>query len=171
MNAGAQESCTADWLESIQVLPLNGKKTFELTRKELNFSYRHSLLQEEPLIVLSAQLRLEPGHTSKHLIEKTNQNLAHRTTTQPYHLPSCGSVFRNPEPLKAGRLIENLGLKGHRIGGAEISKIHANFIVNTANATASDVKKLITFIQKKVQIAYGLNLRPEVKRMGFESTS
>lgn len=98
---------------------------------------------------LSARFELEPGHDQNELTRLTNSNLNHRLKTQPYNQPSCGSVFRNPEPLKAGQIIEGLGLKGFRIGGAEISKIHANFIVNTHHATAKDISKLISIVQKK----------------------
>ena len=171
MNAGAQGGCTADWLESVQVIDLNGEGPFELSRQELDYAYRQSLLQEKPLIVLSARFRLDPGHDHKELNQITHKNLTHRTTTQPYQLPSCGSVFRNPEPLKAGRLIEALGLKGHRIGGAEVSPIHANFIVNIGGATAADINQMITLIQQRVQTAHGVMLHPEVKRLGFEATA
>ncbi len=167
MNAGAQGGCIADCLDSVKVISPKSNEPFELTKKELCYGYRHSRLQEEKLTVVSARLLLEPGHKKEDLALKTNMNLTHRTTTQPYHLPSCGSVFRNPEPLKAGQLIENLGLKGHRIGGAEISKLHANFIVNIDNATAKDIKNLIEFIQIKVREAHGLILQPEVKQLGF----
>ena len=171
MNAGAQGGCTADWLESVQVIDLNGEGPFELSRHELDYAYRQSLLQEKTLVVLSARFRLDPGHAHKELYKITQQNLTHRTTTQPYQLPSCGSVFRNPEPLKAGRLIEALGLKGHRIGGAEVSPIHANFIVNIGGATAADINQMITLIQQRVQMAHGVMLHPEVKRLGFEATA
>ncbi len=171
MNAGAQGGCTADWLESVQVIDLNGEGPFELSRQELDYAYRQSLLQEKALVVLSARFRLDPGHDHKELNQITQKNLTHRTTTQPYQLPSCGSVFRNPEPLKAGRLIEALGLKGHRIGGAEISPIHANFIVNIGGATAADINQMIALIQQRVQIAHGVMLHPEVKRLGFEPTA
>ncbi len=171
MNAGAQGGCTADWLESVQVLDLNGEGPFELSRQELDYAYRQSLLQEKKLVVLSARFRLDPGHDHKELNQITQQNLTHRTTTQPYQLPSCGSVFRNPEPLKAGRLIEALGLKGHRIGGAEVSPIHANFIVNIGGATAADINQMITLIQQRVEMAHGVMLHPEVKRLGFEATA
>ena len=171
MNAGAQGGCTADWLESVQVIDLNGEGPFELSRQELDYAYRQSLLQEKALVVLSARFRLDPGHDHKELNQITHKNLTHRTTTQPYQLPSCGSVFRNPEPLKAGRLIEALGLKGHRIGGAEVSSIHANFIVNIGGATAADINQMITLIQQRVQMAHGVMLHPEVKRLGFEATA
>ncbi len=168
MNAGAQGSCMAEKLESVLVLPLQGKEPFELKKDELGFAYRKSVLQEEQLIVLSARFKLEPGYDQQELTHITNQNLNHRINTQPYDLPSCGSVFRNPEHLKAGQLIEELGLKGYKIGGAEISKTHANFIVNTGNASAKDISQLIATIQKKVKEAHGLSLHTEVKRLGFE---
>ncbi len=167
MNAGAQGKSISELVETIKVLSLNEGKTFELTKNALNFSYRHSLLQKEKLIVLSARLKLEPGHEATQLTQITNNNLNRRITTQPYRYLSCGSIFRNPEPLKAGKLIESLGLKGEKIGGAEISTIHANFIVNTNNAKATDIKKLILFIQSKVKEAYGVCLHPEVQTFGF----
>ncbi len=167
MNAGAQGGCTSERLISVRVLPIGGEEPYEISQKELEFDYRYSRLQEEKLIVLSARFRLEPGHDQEELTYLTNKNLHHRTSTQPYHLPNCGSVFRNPEPQKAGFLIEKLGLKGHRMGDAEISKIHANFIVNKGNASAKDIQKLIKLIQHQVQNAHGLTLHQEVKTLGF----
>ena len=171
MNAGAQGSSTADWLQSVQVLSLQGGEPFEISKKDLQFSYRDSLLQTEKLIVLSASFLLEPGHNPQEIGHLTTKNLNKRTDTQPYHLPSCGSVFRNPEPLKAGRLIEESGLKGHRIGGAEISRMHANFIVNTGQASAKDFYNLIAFIRKRVKETHGVLLHPEVKQVGFDSNA
>ncbi len=169
MNAGAQGGCMADWIESVEVMPIDSKKkSFVLTKHQMDFGYRSSRLQKEKLVVLSVKLRLKAGNNSKQLTQKTNDNLIHRITTQPYQEASCGSVFRNPEPLKAGHLIEKLGLKGHRIGGAEISKIHANFIINKGDASASDICKLIRFIQLKVKKTYGVTLDQEIKTLGFE---
>ena len=167
MNAGAQGGCTADCLESVQVAPLHGGESFELSCEQLAFDYRHSRLQEDELVVLSARFRLDPGHDPEEIIRITSGNLSHRTSTQPYTQPSCGSVFRNPEPLKAGRLIEGLGLKGSRIGGAEVSTLHANFIVNTGAATAADIDALIQHVQQRVEAAHTVRLHPEVKRLGF----
>ncbi len=167
MNAGAQGGCIADRLDSILVVTLDSKEPFRLYNKELQFGYRSSRIQNEQLIVLSARFRLEPGHDQNFIQKQNNTNLNHRLQTQPYQLPSCGSVFRNPEPLKAGKLIENLGLKGKRIGDAEISKKHANFIVNNGSAKASDIDKLIRLVQKEVEEAHQLLLHPEVKRLGF----
>ncbi|MAV10046.1 MAG: UDP-N-acetylenolpyruvoylglucosamine reductase [Synechococcus sp. MED850] len=171
MNAGAQGGCTADHLESVLVVPIEGGEPFELRREELDFGYRHSRLQEDPLVVLSAHFKLEPGHDPEQLRRTTSGNLNKRTSTQPYTQPSCGSVFRNPEPLKAGRLIEELGLKGTRIGGAEISTLHANFIVNTGDATASDITRLISLVQDAVRERHDLSLHTEVKRLGFAGTA
>jgi UDP-N-acetylmuramate dehydrogenase len=168
MNAGAQGGCTAEWLDSVQVLdPARPHAPFTLTAGDLHFAYRHSRLQEEPLLVLSARFRLSPGHDPARVSRRTSANLHSRTSTQPYQQPSCGSVFRNPEPLKAGRLIEGLGLKGLQIGGAQVSPIHANFIVNTGTARASEIEALIRLVQQRVQEAHGIDLQTEVKRLGF----
>jgi len=168
MNAGAQGGCTAEWLESVQVLdPGNPGETLRIAAADLDFDYRHSLLQEQPLLVLSARFQLEPGHDPAAVSARTSANLHSRTSTQPYQQPSCGSVFRNPEPEKAGRLIEALGLKGSRIGGAEVSTLHANFIVNSGNASAADIDALIRLVQRRVLEERGIDLHPEVRRLGF----
>lgn len=171
MNAGAQGSCTAEWLHSVEVVDrARPDEPFHLAASQLAFAYRHSRLQVEPLIVLSARFRLEPNHDPGVVLARTTANLQSRTSTQPYQQPSCGSVFRNPEPDKAGRLIEALGLKGLRLGGAEVSAIHANFIVNTGTATATDIDALIKAVQQRVSSSHGIDLHPEVKRLGFRSS-
>jgi len=166
MNAGAQGHCISNYLESITTLSLNGEYKLIKTT-DLNFGYRYSLLQEKPLIVVSARLKLEAGHGKSTIRKITNENFNHRLRTQPYKEQSCGSVFRNPEPLKAAKLIEEIGLKGFRFGGAEISKIHSNFIINANKASSDDVQGLIKYIQKKVLDAYGILLETEVKQCGF----
>jgi UDP-N-acetylmuramate dehydrogenase len=168
MNAGAQGGCTAEWLDSVLVLdPIKPGEPRRIPASELAFDYRHSRLQGEPLVVISARFLLEPGHDPAAILAHTSANLHSRTSTQPYQQPSCGSVFRNPEPEKAGQLIEALGLKGTRIGGAEVSTLHANFIVNTGGASAADIDALIALVQDRVQQARGIGLHPEVKRLGF----
>jgi len=168
MNAGAQGGCTAEWLDSVLVLDPSGSgESLRLRATDLDFDYRHSRLQQEPLLVLSARFQLEPGHDPAAVSARTSANLHSRTSTQPYQQPSCGSVFRNPEPEKAGRLVESLGLKGTRIGGAEVSPLHANFIVNTGGATAADIDALIKLVRQRVWQSTGIDLHPEVKRLGF----
>ena len=165
MNAGAQKDCISKYLESISTLSLDGEHKI-IKGEDLNFGYRQSLLQYEKLIVISARLKLVPGHAEK-IRHLTNQNLSRRLRSQPYRAQTCGSVFRNPEPLKAAKLIEDLGLKGFRFGGAEISKKHSNFIINSNQATSNDVTELIKHIQKRVLNSYGILLETEVKQCGF----
>ena len=170
MNAGAQGGCTAEWLDSVLVLDLSGSgEPHRIRAADLDFDYRHSRLQHEPLLVLSTRFLLEPGHEPAAVTARTSANLHSRTSTQPYQQPSCGSVFRNPEPEKAGWLVESLGLKGTRIGGAEVSPLHANFIVNSGGATAADIDALINLVQQRVRESTGIDLHPEVKRLGFST--
>jgi len=167
MNAGAQGGCIAEWLHSVQLLdPKQPDQTLTWSASDLAFGYRQSRLQQEPLIVLSARFRLDQGQDPAAVTARTSANLHSRTSTQPYQQPSCGSVFRNPEPHKAGQLIEALGLKGLQIGGAQVSPIHANFIVNTGGASAADIAALIAEVQQRVEAAHGITLHPEVKRLG-----
>ena len=167
MNAGAQGGCTAEILHSVRVVEAGRPHhPFELLASELDFAYRHSRLQLEPLLVLSARFQLQPGHDPAEVSRRTSANLHSRTSSQPYQQPSCGSVFRNPEPQKAGQLIEGLGLKGLSVGGAQVSPIHANFIVNTGGATAAEIDRLIALLQQRVQAAHGIALHTEVKRLG-----
>lgn len=165
MNAGAHDTCAADRLIRAQVLN-RGESLSNLTPADLDYSYRSSRLQTMPQLVVQATLQLQPGADPQKLMAITSQNLEQRKNSQPYHLPSCGSVFRNPHPYKAGWLIEQSGLKGHQIGGAEVAHRHANFILNRGNATASDIFRLITHIQERVAEHWSLSLKPEVKILG-----
>ncbi|MEH2379707.1 MAG: UDP-N-acetylmuramate dehydrogenase [Nostoc sp.] len=165
MNAGAHNSCIADMLVSAQVLSRDG--TLEtLTPEQLGYSYRTSLLQGGDRIVTQATLQLTPGTDPAKVVAITKQHKKHRLSTQPYNFPSCGSVFRNPKPYSAGWLIEQTGLKGYQIGGAQVALLHANFIVNRGGAKASDIFCLIRHIQHQVQERWSINLEPEVKMLG-----
>ncbi|WP_375510299.1 UDP-N-acetylmuramate dehydrogenase [uncultured Nostoc sp.] len=165
MNAGAHNSCIADMLVSAQVLSPDG--TLEtLTPDQLGYSYRTSLLQGGDRIVTQATLQLAPGADPAKVVAITREHKKHRLSTQPYNFPSCGSVFRNPKPYSAGWLIEQTGLKGYQIGGAQVALLHANFIVNRGGAKASDIFCLIRHIQHQVQERWSINLEPEVKMLG-----
>ncbi|MDZ7954923.1 UDP-N-acetylmuramate dehydrogenase [Nostoc sp. DedQUE09] len=165
MNAGAHNSCIADMLVSAQVLSPDG--TLEtLTADQLGYSYRTSLLQGGDRIVTQATLQLAPGADPAKVVAITKEHKKHRLSTQPYNFPSCGSVFRNPKPYSAGWLIEQTGLKGYQIGGAQVALLHANFIVNRGGAKASDIFCLIRHIQHQVQERWSINLEPEVKMLG-----
>ncbi len=164
MNAGAQGGCTADFLVEAQVLQDGQRVT--LTAQDLAYAYRASQLQTHPAIVLSTYWQCTPGHDPQHLLQQTSDYLQHRRSTQPYHLPSCGSVFRNPPEYKAGWLIEQSGLKGYQIGQAQVSPMHANFIVNLGGARAQDIYDLIRYVQAVVAQRWGVDLHPEVKFLG-----
>ncbi len=165
MNAGAHNSCVADILVSAQVLSSDG--TLEtLNREQLGYTYRTSLLQGSDRIVTQATFALQPGADPAQVVATTKQHKQHRLSTQPYHLPSCGSVFRNPKPYAAGWLIEQTGLKGYQIGKAQVAQRHANFIVNCGGASACDIFNLIRHIQEQVQEHWSVWLEPEVKMIG-----
>jgi UDP-N-acetylmuramate dehydrogenase len=172
MNAGAHNSCIADMLVSTQVL-LPDQTLETLTRSQLAYNYRTSSLQGEKdcqRIVTKATFQLQPGADPAQVIAKTKEHKQHRLTTQPYNFPSCGSVFRNPKPYAAGWLIEQTGLKGYQIGGAQVALLHANFIVNCGGARANDIFSLIRYIQHNVQERWSIWLEPEVKMIGeFQS--
>ncbi|NJN76203.1 MAG: UDP-N-acetylmuramate dehydrogenase [Synechococcaceae cyanobacterium RL_1_2] len=166
MNAGAHQSCLADCLVNVVVLNANG--TLErLTPAELEFSYRTCNLQgNRDRIVLQATFQLQPGFNPQTIHATTLNNLNQRKSSQPYDKPSCGSVFRNPGSHAAGWLIEQLGLKGYQIGGAQVAHRHANFILNCGNAKAQDIFELICFVQDKVKSHWALELETEVRMLG-----
>ncbi len=165
MNAGAQGGCSADCVLEVEVFcPIGGLK--RLRAEELGYSYRSSLLQGSNQIVTQVILQLLPGQDKNLIREKTRQNYHHRHSTQPYHLPSCGSVFRNPLDRSAGWLIDRCGLKGFRIGQAQVSELHANFILNLGGAKAAEIYKLIETIKLQVLEKWAVLLEPEVKIIG-----
>lgn len=165
MNAGAHGGCTAERLVTATVIdPQRG--VLHLPPEDLAFRYRTSALQESGAVVLEATFQLEPDHDPAAVVADTLAGLDQRRASQPYDLPSCGSVFRNPYPHTAGWLIEQTGLKGYRLGRAEVAQRHANFILNCGGATASDIYQLIRYVQEQVQAHWSLWLKPEVKFVG-----
>ena len=162
MNAGAYRGEIKDVVASVTLLdPQAGIRT--LKGEEMQFSYRRSLLSEHPeYVVLSATFRLERGDTET-IGARMRELMAKRKASQPLEFPSAGSTFKRPEGHYAGPLIEGCGLKGRRVGGAEVSTKHAGFIVNTGGATCADVLALIEKVQKTVYDARGVMLEPEVK--------
>ncbi len=165
MNAGAHQGCTADVLVSADVLTNTGEHQVWGAR-ELGYSYRTSSLQAGGYLVTQATFQLVPGADPQRVIATTQELLHQRHSTQPYDWPSCGSVFRNPAPHSAGWLIEQTGLKGYRLGGAQVAHRHANFILNVDQATATDVFKLIRHVQARVLERWAIHLQPEVRLWG-----
>lgn len=165
MNAGAHGGCAADVLVSATVLDRD-RGLVQLTPADLHFQYRTSVLQGGSQIVVEATFQLESGHDPAVVVADTLTGLNQRRATQPYDRPNCGSVFRNPYPDTAGTLIEKTGLKGFRIGNAQVSERHANFIVNLGEATAIDIRHLIAHVQNEVEAHQAVHLQPEVKFIG-----
>jgi len=164
MNAGAYGRVWRDVLEEAVVVSAAGIRS--ATAGELDLSYRHSSL-EPGEVVAEVELRLELGSTPEAIKAETTRLLAARKATQPTNKRTFGSVFKNPEPERgAGRLIEECGLKGHRVGGAVISPRHANFIENEGGATAADAVALMAEARRRVHERFGIVLEHEVRFLG-----
>ncbi|MFK3588237.1 UDP-N-acetylmuramate dehydrogenase [Lactobacillus sp. 23-2] len=164
MNAGAYGGETKDCLETATVLTKDGQlKTY--SNAELQFSYRHSLVQETKEIVVSAVFALKKGDRET-ILDEMNYLNALRKYKQPLEYPSCGSVFKRPTGHFVGPMLIKAGLQGKQIGGAQVSMKHAGFIVNKGGATATDYLNLIHYIQKTIKEKYGIDLHTEVRIIG-----
>jgi UDP-N-acetylmuramate dehydrogenase len=165
MNAGAHGSDISKILKKAKILFEDGTISW-LNNEEMEFSYRTSVLQKKkPGIVLEAVLILKEGEKSK-IVAEMQKNKDYRKETQPYNFPCAGSIFRNPLPNYAGKLIEVAGLKGYSMGGAKISEMHGNFIVNAGNATAQDVLNLIQHVKNTIFELYEIHMETEVEIIG-----
>nr|WP_276934576.1 UDP-N-acetylmuramate dehydrogenase [Globicatella sulfidifaciens] len=164
MNAGAYGGEVADVIESVDILTREGEfKTIQC--EECEFSYRHSVFQTNEDIVIGVKFVLAQGDGEA--IHAKMAELTHlRESKQPLEYPSCGSVFKRPTGYFTGKLIQEAGLQGYRIGGAEVSKKHAGFIVNIDNATATDYVRLIEYIQEVIWRNNQVRLEPEVRIIG-----
>ena len=167
MNAGSGKLWISKYLLSVQVLDTKNLSIYKLDKENLIFNYRFSSFQINKLAILKANFKFEPNKNIKKITAKTKKNLKNKINTQPYHLPSFGSVFKNPINNYAGKLIEEVGLKGFSIGGAQVSNIHSNFIVNNGDASSEEIYQLITLIQQKVLQKKGIFLHPEVRMIGY----
>ena len=161
MNAGAYGGELRQVVQSVTVLTFDGELR-QFAAADCAFGYRSSVFQRTPCVIVSAQLQLQKGdpdvigETMRALMEK-------RKASQPLELPSAGSTFKRPEGYFAGPLIEQAGLKGKGFGGAQVSRKHAGFIVNTGGATTADILKTIELVQTRVRQTSGVSLEPEVR--------
>ncbi len=163
MNAGAQGMSVGDVL--IKAVVYDRPSAVEIAASELEYSYRSSRLRaEREKVVLQAWLQLQPADPSE-CLKLVEEYRRRRKATQPTD-PGAGSIFKNPEGDFAGRLIEAAGLKGERVGNALVSPKHANFIINTGNAAATDVRALMQVIQERVMDRFGIWLEPEIELVG-----
>lgn len=165
MNAGAYGGEIKDILESAAVLAKGGR-ILDMPAGQLDMSYRHSALMESGGIVLEARIRLERGDTDE-IYARMEDYGRRRREKQPLEYPSAGSTFKRPPGHYAGRLIQDAGLAGFRIGDAQVSEKHAGFIINRGNATAADIAELIRLVTLRVEKNSGVVLEPEVRFIGF----
>lgn len=164
MNAGAYDGEIKNVITFADVIDKNGN-IIRISKDELDLSYRHSSVEKKGLIVVGAEFELEKGE-EENIRVKMADFASRRREKQPLNFPSAGSTFKRPEGYFAGKLIEDAGLKGKTVGGAQVSEKHAGFIINTGNATTDDILGLIDCCQKTVYNEFKVELIPEVRMVG-----
>ena len=164
MNAGAYGGEMKDVLLDVTVLTPEGE-LLVLKNEELELGYRTSIIAKKDYIVLEANIKLVKGEPEA-IRGKMDELRVQRTTKQPLEYPSAGSTFKRPEGYFAGKLIQDAGLRGFQVGGAQVSEKHCGFVINKDNATAADVVELMKQVAEKVEQEFGVTLEPEVKRIG-----
>lgn len=164
MNAGAYDGEMQQIVTKVTVMTVDGE-VLELDNETMEFGYRTSIIKNRPFIVLSAQMELKKGNAEE-IHAKIEELNARRRSKQPLELPSAGSTFKRPEGHFAGKLIMDAGLRGSRIGGAQVSEKHCGFIVNLGNASAADIYELMEEVTEKVEEQFSVRLEPEVVRLG-----
>lgn len=164
MNAGAHGKELKDILKKVTAMDYNGN-IHEFTNEECQFSYRNSRFQKEKYIILQATLELEKGN-AKEIKEKMDEYMQFRKEKQPIEYPNAGSTFKRGEDFVTAKLIDEAGLKGYKVGGAQVSEKHAGFIVNVDNATAKDVIELTDYIKEKIEEKFGKKINLEIQIIG-----
>ncbi len=164
MNAGAYGGEIKDCILSAKVMDTEGN-LLTLDKEQLQLSYRSSIVQKQSYLVLEATFQLEKGDKET-ILETMKDFNGRRRDKQPLEYPSAGSTFKRPEGYFAGKLIEDAGLRGYRVGDAQVSEKHCGFVINRGNATAKDVCQLMEDVQAKVYETFGVMLEPEVRMIG-----
>lgn len=165
MNAGAYGGEFKDIVVKTKCMDENGN-IIVLNNEEQKFSYRHSIFSEEKLIILETELLLNIEENSEEIRRKMAEYLESRKAKQPLNFPSAGSTFKRGADFITAKLIDECGLKGFSIGGAQVSEIHAGFVVNTGNATAEDVLNLVNYVKEKVFEKFGKEIELEIEVLG-----
>lgn len=168
MNAGAYDGEFKDVAASVSCLFPDGTVR-EIPAEKADWSYRHSMMSDEGLVVLGATLQLAAGN-KEDIRAKMDDLAQRRSSKQPLEMASAGSTFKRPEGYFAGKLIQDAGMQGHSVGDAQVSTKHAGFVVNTGNATAADVLQVIRDVQAAVADQFGVTLETEVRMWGFGPT-
>jgi len=164
MNAGAHGREMKDIIKSVKCIDYNGNE-YEFLNKELGFGYRNSNLKHKKYIVTEVKMTLNKGSQNE-IKNKMEEYKKYRKEKQPIEYPSAGSTFKRGEDYITAKLIDEAGLKGYKIGGAEISKKHSGFIINTGNATAKDVLELVEYVKKEINLKFGKNIELEIEIIG-----
>ena len=164
MNAGAYDGEMKQVVRCVTVLSHEGE-VMELDNATMEFGYRTSIIKNRPFLVQEVMFELCPGDKDE-IMKKGAEFNRRRKDKQPLEYPSAGSTFKRPEGYFAGKLIMDAGLRGYRIGGAQVSEKHCGFIINVGNATASDIQDLMDEVSEKVKEQFGVRLEPEVVRLG-----
>lgn len=165
MNAGAYGMEMKDIITEVKLLSRDGKQIFFKDVSEMDYGYRHSVLYDTGDVVLGVKLKLEKGDSLKIKL-LMDELMNRRNSRQPVNYYSAGSFFKRPKGHFAGKLIQDAGLKGTRVGDAEVSMLHGGFIINKGNATATDIIRLMHIVQAKVMDEFGIMLEPEVRIIG-----
>lgn len=164
MNAGAYGGEMKQIVQMVRVMDKEGQ-ILTLDNDTMEFGYRTSIIKDRPFIVLGAVLKLTPGNEEE-IGAKMEELMKQRKSKQPLEYPSAGSTFKRPEGYYAGKLIMDAGLRGYRIGGAQVSEKHCGFVINAGGATAADIKEVIEEIQERVRDRFHVRLEPEVVFLG-----
>ena len=162
MNAGAYGGEIKDVVRSVRVMDPDGTDAREISGEDMDFSYRHSRAQEEDMLILSAEMELTADDPAE-IAARVADLAARRNAKQPVAYPSAGSTFKRPVGGYAAALIEQSGLKGYKVGGAEVSEKHSGFVINTGGATCEDVLAVMRHVREKVFADSGIMLEPEVR--------
>lgn len=165
MNSGAFDGDISKCVESVEAIDEDGR-TCKLEKKELNFSYRHSIFHEKRLWVKQCVLKLDFAKKKEDVLQKISNNWSKKKLTQPINFPSVGCVFKNPPGGYAAKLIDSANLKGYRVGGIEVSKLHAGFFINVGNATFEDFEAVYYEVVSKVKEKFNVHLEPEITIIG-----
>ncbi|MGI6722627.1 MAG: UDP-N-acetylmuramate dehydrogenase [Anaerovoracaceae bacterium] len=165
MNAGAYGGELKDVISCVRVIRRDGSGRAELSVKEMDYGYRHSVLYDTLDIVTEVDIELRRGRRDEIAARMKDLN-GRRNAKQPINYPSAGSFFKRPPGYYAGKLIQDSGLKGLTVGGAQVSELHAGFIINKGGATASDIVELMHLVQARVSDRFGVQLEPEVRIIG-----
>lgn len=169
MNAGAYDGEIRQVVHKVKVISKDGSQERTYSSQDLELGYRRSIIEKTQEIVLEGEFHLIPGEVSE-IYRKMDDLMAKRKAKQPWDLPSAGSFFKRPEGYYAGKLIQDSGLQGLQIGGAQVSTLHAGFIVNRDGASAQDIITLMHLIQYRVKDKFGVELEPEVRIIGGETS-